>query len=214
MAQPGFIYAAHLEPVQWKIADGCAIECSARSEFREVDIEGMRQIRNRFLGVQRGEEGSLLNFLNREGAWARYDSRIPLANIWVDHAKITCLLTGLRPEGFPISKSLAQMELGRELLKHLQLHSIRTHREYPTELELAVFDVRGALYISTWQDLLRDVKFRYCAREDCPDHNPKRTPFEVTRPDRVYCSTYCGHLVSLRRKRASARTKFRHIRPR
>jgi hypothetical protein len=45
-------------------------------------------------------------------------------------------------------------------------------------------------------DFLRGIKFDICKRPDCA------MPFERAHKGKIYCSQYCGHLVSLRKKRA------------
>jgi hypothetical protein len=58
-----------------------------------------------------------------------------------------------------------------------------------------------AIRMTTTIDLLRQVKFKTCARRDCG------LPFPVTsNHKRDYCSQYCGHLESVRRKRKTTTT--------
>ena len=53
-----------------------------------------------------------------------------------------------------------------------------------------------AIRMTVTSDLLRQAKFKRCARRDCG------MPFEVTsKHNRNYCLPYCSHLESMRRKR-------------
>jgi hypothetical protein len=56
---------------------------------------------------------------------------------------------------------------------------------------------RDAILTTITFDKFRGIKFANCARPDCP--NP---PYEITsKHGRMYCSQYCAHLESVRRKR-------------
>jgi hypothetical protein len=59
-----------------------------------------------------------------------------------------------------------------------------------------------ALVASLQIDFLRDAKFQKCARPDCA------ITFAVTgNRERKYCSWYCGHIESVRRKRGTKTSK-------
>jgi hypothetical protein len=56
-----------------------------------------------------------------------------------------------------------------------------------------------AIRMATTIDLLRELKFKTCARSDCG------MPFQVTsKHEKSYCRQYCAHLESVRRARKSA----------
>src|SRR5262249_11855052 len=68
-------------------------------------------------------------------------------------------------------------------------------RQYP-HFGLTVVGCQEALRTTITIDILKNVRFRLCARHDC------RTPFPVeTRHQREYCCQYCAHLESVRRQR-------------
>jgi hypothetical protein len=53
-----------------------------------------------------------------------------------------------------------------------------------------------AIRVTSTIDLMREMKFRVCARPDC------QIPFPVTsKHSRSYCTQYCAHLESVRRSR-------------
>jgi hypothetical protein len=59
-----------------------------------------------------------------------------------------------------------------------------------------------AIRMTTTIDLMRQLKFKTCARHDCG------IPFAVTSNHRrAYCSQYCAHLESVRRNRKATLTK-------
>lgn len=168
-------------------------------------------IRKSFLQIEQQDVADLVKFLNRTGVWERGKRSIPLSEFWKDQDTIRYLLTDRKPEEFSASRRTVQMTFERALLEALYVQSVYHQRwlPLPPTIELAVFGTRGCLYLSVWQDLVRKARFRYCAREDCPDYGPLKSPFEVTRLDRVYCSQYCAHLVSLRNQRARKKRKRR-----
>jgi hypothetical protein len=58
----------------------------------------------------------------------------------------------------------------------------------------------SAVLLSLQIDLVKGTRFRTCSRPDCG------IPYPITnRHERKYCSQYCGHLESLRRKRGTRR---------
>jgi hypothetical protein len=219
MAHETNIYVASQEPARWEI-DGDVAVCevdhaSSRSIAADhpprLMTNDQRGIRKRFLQIQQEDVADLLKFLNRTGVWERGRRRVPLAEFWKDQETIRYLLTDRKPEKFTESKRSIQTIFERELVKALYVQSVYHQRwlPLPPTIELAVSGTRGTLYLSVWQDLARKARFRYCAREDCPDYGPLKSPFEVTRPDKVYCGQYCAHLVSLRNQRARKKRKRR-----
>lgn len=57
----------------------------------------------------------------------------------------------------------------------------------------------NAVLLSLQIDLAKGTRFRTCARPDCG------IPYPITnRHERKYCSQYCGHIESLRRKRGTS----------
>jgi hypothetical protein len=60
--------------------------------------------------------------------------------------------------------------------------------------------IKEALIATVTVDLLKGTKFRVCAREDCSGY------FAISSlHKRIFCTQYCGHVVSQRLKRAEAK---------
>ena len=151
-------------------------------------------LRNEFLGLKDTSNHSLVKFLNKCGEWSdeselgarRYSSddktRIFLASrFWEDRKKIR----------LAIKEGVSKWHDG----PYGSGFRLARRAEYPHLLLPEVFCLDAILH-SVTLDLLRGVKFRVCAREDC------RKPFPVeSGHGKIYCEQYCGHLVSLRNKR-------------
>jgi hypothetical protein len=105
-----------------------------------------------------------------------------------------------------------QKELKRTLLSGddlglVMLPLLNRIGEYPF-LELRTRSCETAIDITVLVDVLRDVKFKQCARPDCAfvfalESNHRRE----------YCDQYCAHLQSLRRKRHEAKSKIKSSGP-
>jgi hypothetical protein len=211
MSHEAITYGALLTSTRWRVKGETADEISARGQSYRLDLEAVRELRNTFLAVQPNDVQGLLAFLNGAGAWTTARLPVSLVEIWQHQAIIRCVLTGEKPNLLGKTRVWAEQRFAEMLLDALHIQSVmrQGNQPVPTKVEIGAYDVRGALYLSVWQDRVREMRFRYCAREDCPEHGPTRAPFEVTRPDRVYCSWYCGHLEAVRNKRASTRKRRR-----
>lgn len=141
--------------------------------------------------------------------WSGKQQVVPLAEIWQHQLILRYVLTGRKPMGFDKSEFWARARFAEELLDALHIHSVtrQGNQPVPIKVEIAAYDLRGALYLSVWQDLVQRMRFRYCARRDCPDHGLTRVPFEANRSDKIYCSWYCGHIVAVRNIRMGKRKR-------
>lgn len=157
-----------------------------------------------FLELDVHDSQKVLAFLNKTGEWEKDENVVSLDSLEEEQVRIRAVmldekhrppqptfqdaLDTLAPpyQRAPIYVERFQAPVGRR----------------PGELEIGVYDTRTALYLTLWIQKLKSAKFRYCKRFDCPDHGPGKRPFSVTRPDKYYCSQYCAHLESLRKKRA------------
>jgi hypothetical protein len=170
----------------------------------ESRLYDLWEFREMFLGIEKNDEAALLEFLNRAGFWDRQFTTFVVDDIWKDQLAIRFLLTGKPNESFGKHSPLPFYILQRVLLESLQFHGIWMSEpaKIPPTLDLAFFGTRAALYVSVWLDLARKAEVRSCARTDCPAHKPTQSPFEAKRTDQIYCSQYCAHVESQRRKRA------------
>jgi hypothetical protein len=196
-------YLSSFAPGQWQIRGGRA-RLVSEPILGEPRLCDLWEFRERFLGIEKNDEVALLEFLNRTGFWDRQFTTFVVEDLWKDQLAIRFLLTGKPNESFGKDSPWPFNMLQRVLLQSLQLHSIWMYEplKIPPTLELSSVGTRAALYVSVWLDLVRKAEFRYCARPDCPEYKPTQNPFEAKRTDQIYCSQYCAHVESQRRKRA------------
>jgi len=205
MAQEAIRYVAILRPAKWKISkdNAHAIELPW-SKGTYLSEQRQRKLRDRFLAIEKGDEGALLSFLNETGVWQRWKRIVPVAEFWQHQTTLAFLLTNRKPKEHTETRVWTENKLSNVLTESLYIRSIyrAPWLKLPATIEFGVDETRGALYLSVWRDRFHKAEFRYCARVDCADHGAFKVPFEVTRRDKEYCSQYCAHLVSLRKKRA------------
>jgi hypothetical protein len=181
-----------------------------------------------FVSLDMKDTAEVLAFLNKTGEWAQGATSLWPANLQQEQAEIAGIMVeeekkkkkkkkkwgstrrdellqsvlddfyspNYGPEDEPPDES--GWERAPIYIDHIQVPG----RKRPGGLEIGVGDTRSALYLTLWLQKVRDAKFRYCKRGDCPVHAPGKKPFSVSRSDQVYCSQYCAHLESLRKKRA------------
>ncbi len=86
----------------------------------------------------------------------------------------------------------------------LDLYSHQPANNFPLHFELTkvpggvvtLTNARHMLFATVLADVARGIRFKTCKRRDC------RKPFPIeTKHKHDYCEPYCGHLVSLRKKR-------------
>lgn len=90
----------------------------------------------------------------------------------------------------------------------VDLYSWRTANQFELRFELSdvavgavtITNARHMLFATVLADVARGIRFKTCKRKDC------RKPFPIeSEHKRDYCKPYCGHLVSLRKKREDAK---------
>jgi hypothetical protein len=141
------------------------------------------QLRDDFLSLKTDSEEALA-ILNRWGRW------IPWRN-YVDMAEIIALQRAVRQA----LTSPAEIWF-RSLYASPPMVNSRSS-EFPYFV-MVTDACEAAIRTTTTMDLLRQLKFKTCARPDCDK------PFPVTsKHERNYCTQYCAHLESVRRSRKS-----------
>jgi hypothetical protein len=193
---------------EWQMKAGRArlVSKPKLGEPQMYDLE----LRERFLAIEKGNEVAVLGFLNLTGFWEGQSESFLVEDLWNDQQAIRFLLTGEPNESFRKHSPKPFEILQLTLLESLQFHGIWMWElaKIPPTLELAGIGAKGALFVSVWLDLARKARFRYCARPDCPEHKPIQSPFEAGRTDQIYCSQYCAHVESQRRKRAERKHRL------
>jgi hypothetical protein len=142
------------------------------------------QLRDDFLGLKSDDE-AIVAFLNKWGRWIPYRNFVDLAEISALQAAVKDALI-----------SPAKVWFRSRYASPPAINSRSAEFPYFVILTDAC---EAAIRTTTTIDLLRELKFKECARPDCAK------PFSVTsKHERSYCTTYCAHLESVRRSRKSA----------
>jgi hypothetical protein len=145
------------------------------------------QVREDFLNLQ-GDNETALAFLNKWGRWVS-------CRKYVDMAEIAALQQVSRDALI----SPADIWFRSVYASPPVVNSRATGFPYFVMLTDAC---ETAIRTTTTIDLLRQLKFKACARPDCVK------PFPVTsKHERNYCTQYCAHLESVRRSRKSTATQ-------
>lgn len=141
------------------------------------------QLRDDFLSLK-GDSEATLAILNKWGRW------IPWRN-YADMAEITALQRAVRDA----LTSPAEIWFRSLYASPPKVNSRSSEFPYFVILTDAC---EAAIRMTTTMDLLRQLKFKTCARHDC------NRVFPVTsKHERGYCTQYCAHLESVRRGRKS-----------
>lgn len=152
---------------------------------KPADAWAMRQ---EFFGLRPDKTDALLEFLNRWGLWGSGNTPKQewLAEIWQKHDLFR------RAVKRPIAEWL------QDEFNGVLRYAYPRPQQYPFHF-LTVSGCEQAIRVTITLDLLHRVKYSICARPDC------RVPFPIeSQHERKYCSQYCGHIESVRRKRRTA----------
>jgi hypothetical protein len=145
------------------------------------------QLRDDFLSLK-GNSETVLAFLNKWGRWVRLRTYLDMAEIAALQQVVREALTSSAEIWFRSVYATPPVANSRS-------------KEFPYFVMLTDA-CEAAIRTTTTIDLLRQLKFKTCARPDCVK------PFEVTsKHERNYCSQYCAHLESVRRSRKSTATQ-------
>jgi hypothetical protein len=156
-----------------------------------------RELRDHFFGLKE-DQVSLLEFLNRYGAWQDAFHKGPLAEapsrfvsplyFWHYRAQLRRLLEeASRDPAKWFASTITQTQFILQQIPKYPFHS---------------YDVayaRDAIEASFTFDLMKRVPISFCAREDC------RKPYFVTRKSKKFCSEMCARRMVMRRARLRTR---------
>src|ERR1700678_2126909 len=179
------------------------------------ELDGWK-CREEFLGLPENDLEKLAEFLNRVGLWSTDGEAY-----------------GFDPSRFPLYVYLDDMRRFRADMKDALLDESRKHfmaavtpkvpkprtlldlialpyprNNFPLRFELSrvvegvvtITHARQMLFATVLADVANGIRFQTCKRKDCD----KAFPIE-SEHERIFCSQYCGHLVSQRKKRAEER---------
>jgi hypothetical protein len=159
--------------------------------------------REEFLRLKPDSPGSLLEFLNRYGGWNRItgprEERVVSAGIesspalvnfdlfWKEQQALTARIRQGASEWFAHGWGMLGSDYGLE-----------SQAEFPYYVHHAQ-GLEQILETTVTLDFLRGTRFKVCRRTDC------LVPFRLeSNHKRDYCTQYCAHLASLRRRRKAA----------
>lgn len=136
----------------------------------------------------------LVKFLNRCGQWSDplsisfgYECLFLPFMFWRDRKKLIATVKA-GTSGWDDPEFFSGLGMRR-----------RAHYPHLVHIDRYCFD---AMLSTVTFDAMRGVKFGVCARADC------RRPFPIeSQHRRIYCDQYCGHLVSVRKRRSDRRSQ-------
>ena len=181
-------------PAHWDLvaeADKSVLVFECKNSRQAASTLDAEQIREQFLGVQSGSD--LKGFLNRVGVFDPSLKRFKDLEAW--QRLIRSLMT-TQPTSWSELLSTTDPQLANAVLQYRN-HVV--HFPLDQADHLSVIRASSALEAMVATVLLNHmsgIRHAVCNREDCG----KLFRFETAR-ERIYCSQYCAHLVSLRRKR-------------
>jgi hypothetical protein len=147
------------------------------------------RLRDEFLRLN-ADNDATLRFLNKWGRWLPLRAYVDLTEICQLQRRVREALTSSPKKWF--ASGYASPPMARS-----------GSTEFPY-FRILTDSVQAAIRMTTTIDLLRELKFKTCARPDC------RVPFPVeSKHERRYCTQYCAHLESVRRQRKAASNRRR-----
>jgi hypothetical protein len=191
---------------------------SSPGEVRLSELDGWA-CRDKFFGLQEDDVPGLADFLNQVGAWfsgpdsAALDwSRYPLYahadEVWQFREDLRDALLDQSRKHF-VEQVAPELPVPKTLL---DLMAPRPANNFPLRFELSkvaagvvtIINARQMLFTTVLADVASRISFKTCKRKDCE----KPFPIESAHK-RKFCSQYCGHLVSQRKKRAAKQRQKR-----
>ena len=185
-----------------------------------TEIDGWHW-RDEFFRLPHKDINALTGFLNEVGAWPLRDmsTQTPglslhnpiflrpddIADIWRFRNELMLALLGPNRVDFkeqiapPRGKTKNHLDL---VLPEVQPNSFHLRLELSSTVEgvVTVTNARHMLFTTVLADVARGIRFKTCQRKDC------QRPFALeSKHKKKFCSQYCGHLVSLRKKRKRAK---------
>jgi len=201
-------------PIKWELT---GTDLSGKP--RKIDLEERSlseldgwQCRREFLDLRENDPNALLAFLDKVGMWQGTEApywpikvlRVESANVWDFREDLKSAL--LYPKNF-MDQLAPQIPAPKTLL---DLYLPHPANDFRLRFELSrvaagvvtILNAREMLLATALTDVARGIRFKSCKRKDCG------RPFPIeSEHERKYCSQYCGHLESLRRKRREEQKK-------
>jgi hypothetical protein len=147
------------------------------------------QMRTDFFRLN-NEPAKALNFLNDWGRWLPHRNFVTIGELLEMQRSVREALVE-SPTAW-LSSHYSDLPAARSRSAHVPYFKVLTD------------SCQIAIRVTSTMDLMREMKFRVCARPDC------QIPFSVTsKHSRSYCTQYCAHLESVRRSRGQISQRSR-----
>jgi hypothetical protein len=196
--------------------------CGQIKGIRSLDEQVLTELdgwywRDRFFALDEHRLDDVVAFLNEVGAWPSeggstpghhmdYPVLVQPETLWLFREDLQCAL--LSRDNF-INTVTPQLTKAKTWLDLYRSHSAN---EFTMSFELmdvaagvvTITNARHMLFATVLADLARSIRFKTCARTDCG----KPFPIE-NKHKRKFCTQYCGHLVSQRKKRLAEQKQRR-----
>lgn len=192
--------------------------CGRIKEVRSLDAEVLSELngwhwRDEFFALPENDLDQLAAFLNEVGAWPssgnstdtpghamKYPVFVQPNDVWAFRENLNYALLNRNRKWF---KETVAPVLSKPKT-WLDLYPPQPANDFQLRFELSdvaagvvtLTNARHMLFATALADVARGIRFKTCQRRDC------QKPFAITSEHtRKFCSQYCGHLVSLRKKR-------------
>jgi hypothetical protein len=195
-------------PIRWAIHTsriGTTSLVGTPLESKEQQIDGW-ECRREFLKLPE-DDHELCRFMNKVGMWDRYTGELPKTiDLWP--RRVWELRKDLKDElelkSFSTEFANPDSSLGSILIPHLSFR-FKLNSQVATGV-VTITSFWEMLLTTIYVDFARGFSFARCQRQDC---NGDKVFVVETAHKRKFCSQYCGHLVSMRKKRRAAEKKTR-----
>jgi len=212
-------------PVTWEVLSvpkGLVL-CGQLKKIKSIESGVLKELngwhwRDEFLSLPENDLDRLTAFLNEVGAWPasgdpnpntpghamKFPVIVQPEDVWHFREDLNHALLDRNQKWF---KETVAPVLSRPKT-WLDLYSSQPANDFHLRFELSdvaagvvtLTNARHMLFATVLADVARGIRFKTCKRKDC------RKPFPIeTEHKRDYCKPYCGHLVSLRKKREDAK---------
>jgi hypothetical protein len=186
-------------------------------EVRLSELDGWA-CRDEFFGLPENNVARLAEFLTKVGVWSsdpdsasldwsRYPLSAHVSEVWqfredlrdaLLHQNQKHFMAAVTPE-LPKPKTLFDLTAQSHPANEFQLRFELTKVAAGV---VTITNARHMLFATVLADVASGLRFKTCQRKDCAK------PFPVeSEHTRKFCSQYCGHLVSQRKKRAAEQRK-------
>ena len=194
------------------VLSGQIAKGNSPEEARLLQLDGWIY-RDEFFALPENDPARLAKFLNRVGVWSsdpesatldwsRYPLYVSPDDVWRFRQDLRDAL--LYQEKF--SGDVTTQRQRPKTFFDLMTEPYRVANDFPLHFELSdvvtgvvtVLNARRMLIATVLADVANGIRFKTCKRPDCPRPFPLKSKHK-----RRFCSQYCGHLVSQRKKRSA-----------